>query len=142
MKCPTCGAETYGSVGGAENCPECGHGAPAATPQKEEQRQEDGEFRRPVLERPADTKYRSGPWELRILYRARGTRSEGSHGVLYRNGEIVEPHHLGEFVDTGLGKLKYYAHLEEPHLPWATTGWHFADRSLILPSSAKEDKTA
>lgn len=108
----------------------------------EKQRQEFEEYKRSILESPTDRLYRSGEWELRIVYKARGSKSEGPHGVLYKDGEIVEPLHVGEVISTDLGMLKYYSHLEETRPSWEITGWNFADQTLILPSWVKEEKTA
>jgi ribosomal protein L37E len=118
MKCPICGNRTYTSVGGREICPECGYGSPTVATMKKRQLQELEEYRRSISESPADRSYRSGEWELKIVYKARGTKSEGPHGVLYKDGGIIEPHHVGEVINTDFGILKYYSHLEETEWPW------------------------
>jgi len=82
---------------------------------------------------PADKVLRAGIWELQIRYRAKGTRSEGQDGTLLKNGKTVKPGHVGDVTDTALGKMKYYGAV--PAAPWDTSGWHFADGSLIKPSS-------
>jgi len=68
-----------------------------------------------------------GQWELRIYYHARGSRSEGQHGVLLHQGEVVEPQQVGEVLETDLGKLKYYRRPEDRRLPSELTGWNFAE---------------
>ena len=76
-------------------------------------------------------------WELRLWYRNRGTRSEGQHGILSFAGREIPPAPLGTERETALGRMKYYE--EEPGgMPWAKTGWNFADEAKILPSWARE----
>jgi hypothetical protein len=134
MKCPECGHDTYTSRGGFEICPNCGYGSPTAAAAEAERHRKFEAYERSLLEEPADRLYSEGPWQLKIIYKERGTKSEGPHGVLYRDGEIVDPLQPGEMIDTDLGTLKYYAPLTETQPSWAVTGWHFADQNLILSS--------
>lgn len=77
----------------------------------------------------------SGQWTLLIYYcGARGSRSEGQHGVLLYNGEVVEPRQVGEVLETDLGQLKYYRRPEDRRFPFELTGWNFAEHSKIRPS--------
>ena len=130
MKCPECGHDTYTSRGGYEICPGCGYGSPTVA----EQRRKFEEDKRSLEEEPADRLYSKGAWKLKIVYKARGSKSEGPHGVLYKNGKMIDPLQPGEMIDTDLGILKYYAHLTETQPSWEVSGWHFADQSLILSS--------
>ena len=134
MKCPECGHDTYTSRGGYEICPNCGYGSPTVA----ERRRQFEEDKRSLEEEPADGLYSKGAWKLKIVYKLRGSKSEGPHGVLYRDDERVNSLQPGEMIETDLGTLKYYAHLIEKQWSWEVTGWHFADQSLILPSWASE----
>jgi hypothetical protein len=130
MKCPECGHDTYTSRGGYEICPNCGYGSPTVA----ERRRKFEEYKRSLIEGPADRLYSKGAWKLKIVYEGRGTKKERPHGVLYKDGEMVNPLQPGEMIETDLGTLKYYAHLTEMQPFWAVTGWHFADQTLILSS--------
>ena len=74
-------------------------------------------------------------WELLVYYRAKGSRSEGPHGILLHNGLPVELETFHKELETSLGVMKYYA-LEGPAI-WSPTGWNFADKSKILRSTDK-----
>ena len=76
---------------------------------------------------------REGAWELQIWYRAKGTRSEGQHGVLYHKGKLVKAAAVGKELETSLGKMKYYG--VSPDVAWEPSGWHFANKNLIQPST-------
>lgn len=75
--------------------------------------------------------YAQGAWSLYIYFRARGTRSEGQHGVLFHNGQAVPPAQPGATLQTELGEMKYYLDPADMINLWDTTGWNFADSSLI-----------
>ncbi len=77
-------------------------------------------------------------WELRVWYRAKGTRSEGQHGVLRFEGRELEPPEIGAERDTGLGRMRYYGPRSGPlgdRMPWTPTGWNYADPTKMKPSS-------
>lgn len=93
---------------------------------------------RPVELAQPDRVITEGRWELRIWYRQRGSRSEGQHGVLLRDGVPVEAARSGEVRDTSLGKMRYYAPTDGD-MPWAKTGWNFADPDGIPPSWEVEE---
>lgn len=69
--------------------------------------------------------YTRGAWTLYIYYRNRATRSQGQHGVLYKDGLEVQPKQVGEIIQTELGDLKYNMRPEEMTLLWDMTGWTF-----------------
>ncbi len=138
MQCPKCGHETYTSRGGYEICPNCGYGSPTVAAAEAERYRKFEAYERSLLEEPADRLYSKGPWKLKIIYKERGTKSEGPHGILYKDGEMVDPPEPGKIIDTDLGILKYYAHLNETQMSWEISGWNFADQSLILHSWASE----
>lgn len=71
--------------------------------------------------------FESGPWRLDIFLRAKGSRSEGSHGVLYHQGKVVEPQEVAQVIETGLGAMKYYRHPADMTYTFEYTGWNFAD---------------
>ena len=85
------------------------------------------------VSKPADKVLRDNGWELQIWYRAKGSRSEGQHGVLLHNGNEIKGSRVGEEMTTALGKMHYYG--TAPGVPWNPTGWLFADKSLIKPST-------
>ena len=76
----------------------------------------------------------SGAWELRVWYRAKGTRSEGQHGALLFEGRELETPEIGTARDTGLGRMTYYGPQGE-RMPWMPTGWNYADPAKMKPSS-------
>jgi len=75
-----------------------------------------------------------GNWRLDIYFRLRGSKSEGQHGILFYNGEPVEPNHVGEVIETDLGMMKYYCHLENMIFSFELTGWNYSDTEKIKPS--------
>ena len=83
---------------------------------------------------------KEGSWELRIFYRNKGTRSEGQHGILFYEGNPLEGTVLGEERETDLGLMKYYGPENSKGVPWAPTGWNFADKGTIKPSWQDENK--
>jgi|GEM_PF-2472957 len=86
----------------------------------------------PVQPLRPDKVLRAGEWQLHITYRAKGSKSEGQHGVLFYRGEPVHGSRVGEERDTALGRMKYYG--EKQGLPWLSTGWNYADSSKIRHS--------
>ena len=70
--------------------------------------------------------YHLGAWTLYLYYRNRGTRSQGQHGILFKDGQEVNPTQVGQIIQTDLGDLKYYKTPEEMTLLWDMTGWNFA----------------
>ena len=70
--------------------------------------------------------YQQGGWMLVIYYRNRGSRSQGQHGVLFKDGVEVKPRQVGEIIQTDLGDLKYVMHPEDMTVLWDMTGWTFA----------------
>ena len=134
MQCPQCGTDTYRSLGGTDICPACGFGSPSVAAAAAQQQLRSAEEERQRQAAAAPRIFASGDWVLNIYYRLRGSRSEGQHGVLFHHGKPVEPHHVGEVIETDLGKMKYYCRLEEMSVTWEPTGWNFADENKILPS--------
>jgi hypothetical protein len=68
----------------------------------------------------------AGGWHLVIEYRAKGTRSEGQTGTLYRGREVIKGK-KGDVVDTPLGEMRHYG--DRPEHLWSPTGWNYADTS-------------
>jgi hypothetical protein len=58
-----------------------------------------------------------GTWTLQVFYRAKGSRSEGSHGVLYKDGLPIPDAVPGTGLETDLGLMKYYKNPRDSHLP-------------------------
>jgi hypothetical protein len=142
VQCPKCGTETYTSGAGLEICPECGHGSPTAQATREGGQLAFQEYQRSLAESPPDRTYRTGAWELRVVYKARGSKSEGAHGELFKDGESLATGEVGEILQTALGPLKYYGSPEDLIPTWQVTGWHFADQDLIVPSWEEDENPA
>ena len=77
--------------------------------------------------------YKSGEWVLKIEYLLKGTRSEGQKGRLFKGGKEVKGKKKGDLLETALRKLKHYG--DERKVSWAISGWNFAERSQVKPSS-------
>ncbi|MEP0886788.1 hypothetical protein [Leptolyngbya sp. FACHB-16] len=136
MSCPKCGAVTYKSISGADICPSCGFGSAYMAQQAAKRQQAIDEFKR-LTETKPDKSFVNGSWTLHIHYWARRTKNEGQYGVLLHQGAVVEPQQIGEVIETDLGKLKYYCHLEDEKPTWEPSGWNFADPSKIHSSLGK-----
>lgn len=74
-----------------------------------------------------------GVWILLIYYRNKGTRSEGQHGVLLKDGQVITSGSPGAMLETELGTMKYYMHPKDMLQAWDTTGWNFANSGMIKP---------
>ncbi len=128
----------YKSIRGLDICSTCGYGSPSVAQRAAEKQKKIEEDNR---QREEDAKPRSdviGTWRLDIYFRLKGSKSEGQHGILFHNGEIVEPKQVGEAIHTDLGLLKYYCRLEDIEYPFELTGWNYADRKKIRPSYYEE----
>lgn len=86
-----------------------------------------------------DRVLKKGEWEFQIFYRAKGSRSEGQHGVLLHKGVALPPGKKKEEKESPLGTMVYYG--DDYQAPWETTGWNFKDKSKILTSWDKETPT-
>ncbi|NCC05362.1 MAG: hypothetical protein EOM37_15300 [Proteobacteria bacterium] len=72
-------------------------------------------------------------WKLDTLVLQPGSRSQGYHGVLTREGTEIQGQ-KGEEMETPLGLLKYHGSMDErPHL-WSHSGW-----VMITPESGGEN---
>jgi predicted secreted protein len=80
--------------------------------------------------------YRFEPWEMRITYLNKGTRSEGQRGILKRSGQLVEPDETNLPVETPFGMVKHYG-AERPQ-EWSVSGWNFSERRSIKRSEKVE----
>lgn len=134
MKCPKCDASTYTSISGIDICPRCGYGSASVAAQTIRQQQAFEDYMRALTQATPDKSFNAGTWLLHIYYKCRGTKSEGEHGVLLHDGQPVEPHQVGELIETDLGTLKYYGHLDSMTASFEHTGWNFKDASRIRPS--------
>jgi hypothetical protein len=86
--------------------------------------------------------YQKDEWRLEVEYRAKGSRSEGQTGKLYKGAELVTGK-KGERKETPLGEMMYYG--DEPKTRWSPVGWNFADRrkmrnSMQLPAKDESSK--
>jgi hypothetical protein len=134
MQCPECGTNMYKSIGGLDICPGCGFGSASVAEGVAQRQRQIDDYNKQMEAEAAHRSIVSGDWVLNIYYRFRGSKSEGQHGRLFHNGELIEPQQVGEIIDTDLGQMKYYCRLEDMELPWEPTGWNFADRKKILLS--------
>ena len=134
MQCPQCGTNMYQSIGGTDICPGCGFGSASVAEAAAQRQHQIDEYNKQMEAEAAPRSIVSGDWTLNIYFRYRGSKSEGQHGILFHNGELIEPQIVGEVIDTDLGRMKYYCRLEDMKVPWEPTGWNFADEDKILPS--------
>ncbi len=83
---------------------------------------------------------KKGDWILRVYYRAKGTRSEGTQGFLFFQGKLIIGKHVGEELETDMGLMKYYGEFNKDviHL-WEPSGWNYADRTRIKSSLQREN---
>lgn len=82
-----------------------------------------------VVAEQADRVLRKGEWELQIVYRNKGTRSEGQHGTLLRSGQVIKGEKVGQELETDFGTLKYFG--ETAEALWLPTGWNFTNAHTI-----------
>jgi hypothetical protein len=137
MQCPQCGTKMYLSISGIDICPGCGYGSTSVAEATAQRQRQIDEGNRQMEAATAPRTIASGEWVLNIYYRLRGSKSEGQHGILFHSGELIEPHQVGEVIDTDLGQMRYYCRLEDMVMPWEPTGWNFADENKFLPSWAE-----
>ena len=76
----------------------------------------------------------AGEYKLLVYYIAEGTRSEGIHGVLVENGEVVDALQDQTELKTGLGILVYRGPWEKRTLLFDQSGWLPKDLTGIYPS--------
>ena len=79
----------------------------------------------------------AGEYKLLVYYIAKGTRSEGVHGVLVKNGEVVDAVQDQTELKTGFGVLVYRGPWEERTLLFDQSGWLPEDLTGIYPSWQK-----
>lgn len=86
-----------------------------------------------------DRVFKNGDWELRIwATAAKGTRSEGHHGILLFKGDVVKASEIGEKIETSLGAAYYCGQPAPGRSTYSLnefycTGW----RLLETPSSGE-----
>ena len=79
------------------------------------------------MDKQKQREFAQGPWRLVLTYRHPGSRSEGTHGELFRNGKSVEGQEPDQTLVTDLGTMQYFGKEGGQLAPWMPTGWHFAD---------------
>jgi hypothetical protein len=124
----------YLTNSGTDICPGCGYGSASVAEATAHRQRQIEEYNQQMETAAAPRTIACGEWVLNIYYRLRGSKSEGQHGVLFHKGVLIEPHQVGEVIDTDLGRMRYYRRLEDVAMPWEPTGWNFADENRILPS--------
>ena len=70
--------------------------------------------------------------KLKIWYVAKGTRSEGLHGVL--EGLIIEGKKNGMVIESSIGPLTYFGEWNEREHLFSFSGWLPSDTRNIYPS--------
>ena len=85
-----------------------------------------------------DIQLSKGLWELKIFYIAKGTRSEGLHGVLYKNNMEKKANRLKEEIKTDLGEFIYYGDLKDRQHLFSLSGWLPKNVNSIYPSWKKK----
>ena len=88
-----------------------------------------------VPEQPGETIASDSGWELTVVYRHKGSRSEAQHGLLLRDGQRIEDGEVGELMETPLGRMRFYGPMSETLM--YTSGWHYADPEKKKPSWAR-----
>jgi hypothetical protein len=90
------------------------------------------------LSRP-DTVKRSGHFVLRIYYIAKGTRSEGLHGVLTAKGLVIDDSSGGSELTTDLGPVLCHGPWGSRKLLFGKSGWLPKDAGEMPPSARRND---
>jgi hypothetical protein len=134
LSCPDCNAITYRSIGGKNICPKCGFDSAYMMAQAIQCKRQFDEYKQSLTKDNSDKSFVNGLWKLYIYYQSKGTKSESQYGVLFHNDQIIEPQAIGDTMETDLGVLKYYNHLEATEPMGEHAGWNFIDRSKIHPS--------
>ena len=60
-------------------------------------------------------------WEYMVIVRYPGTRSEGSHGILLKDGNVVSANKDDKPLDTPFGMMKFCG--DSFKVAWQETGW-------------------
>lgn len=92
-----------------------------------------------------DVIYKAGEWQLNVYLTHKGSRSQGSHGVLLKKGTPVNAT-KGETLDTTIGKVQYNGPYGlQAHL-WDSSGWMMVEPKVTpqnnefgLPSPKTRD---
>ena len=85
-----------------------------------------------------DVVKRKGQYELRVYYIAKGTRSEGLHGVLIVNGSVVDDAVADKEMKADVGLLHCHGPWQKRKLLFVSSGWLPMDTSTISPSWQKK----
>lgn len=80
----------------------------------------------------ADTVYSASGWKLNIYITQKGTRSQGSHGLLFYNGQEVTGQ-LKETKNIPIGTVQYEGQLHEKANLWDDSGWQITN-PLVEPT--------
>ncbi|MEH0022191.1 MAG: hypothetical protein V6Z89_21235 [Desulfobacter sp.] len=79
----------------------------------------------------ADWIYQGGDWVLNLYLTQKGTRSQGSHGILIFEGKEVSGTR-GETRALPIGTVQYQGTLQSRTNLWDSTGWQMVD-ALVQP---------
>jgi hypothetical protein len=125
---------TYRSISSKIICPNCGFGSAYMVAQAAEHQRKNDEYKRSLTPENSDKSFAHGSWVLHIYYQAKYTKNETQYGVLLYNEQIIEPQDVGEIIETALGRLKYYKHLDAVEPTFEHAGWNFTDQGKIHQS--------
>lgn|GEM_PF-1967750 len=82
-----------------------------------------------------DVLYKAPDWQLNVYLTHKGSRSQGSHGVLLKNGKPVNGTKK-ETLDTAIGKVQYNGPYGlQAHL-WDSSGWVMVAPKVTPQNSA------
>ena len=62
-------------------------------------------------------------WCYRLKINNKGTRSEGWHGILSKNGKPIEGAKEGEVIETPMGKFKWFGKPDTKDTLFRNRGW-------------------
>ncbi|WDP92184.1 MAG: hypothetical protein HUN04_21660 [Desulfobacter sp.] len=79
----------------------------------------------------ADVVYEKDGWRLNVFITQKGSRSQGSHGILLKNGKPVNGK-KGETLETAIGTLRYQGPFGMRANLWDSTGWVMV-HALVKP---------
>nr|WP_320015677.1 hypothetical protein [uncultured Desulfobacter sp.] len=94
-------------------------------------KQQDGAFTS-----KADIVYRKDAWRLNVYITQKGSRSQGSHGILLKNGKQVNGKN-GEALETAIGTLQYKGPFGMRAHLWDNTGWVMV-HALVKPEGSNQ----
>ncbi len=84
----------------------------------------------------ADIVYKKDAWRLNVYITQKGSRSQGSHGILLKNGKQVNGKNR-ETLETAVGTLQYRGPFGMRAHLWDNTGWVMV-HALVKPEGSNQ----